>query len=155
LGDEDLVPVILKGTVSGKEWEWQGRITRTDASIDLESRVVYAVAEVAMPFERLPGSDRPPLSIGKFVQAEIQGMQLEDIVMLPRKALRAERKVWLLNAEQQLELIEVDVLYSYGQTVAVRGPFGERAKVVVSSLNIAVAGMKLAERNLEDMAEVK
>jgi RND family efflux transporter MFP subunit len=155
LGDEDLVPVILKGTVSGKEWEWQGHITRTDASIDVESRVVYAVAEVAMPFERQPGSNRPPLSIGKFVQAEIQGRELEDIVILPRKALRAERKVWLLNADQQLEPIDVDVLYSDGQRVAVRGSFGERAKVVVSSLNIAVAGMKLAERKPEDMAEVE
>ena len=137
------------------EWQWQGRITRTDASIDVESRVVYAVAEVAMPFEREPGSERPPLSIGKFVQAEIKGRELEDIVMLPRKALRSERKVWLLNAEQQLELIEVDVLYSDGKTVAVRGPFGEEAKVVVSSLNIAVAGMKLAERKMANVAEVE
>ena len=47
-------PVTLRARFADREWEWQGRIVRTDASIDVDSRVVYAVAEVEQPFQRDP-----------------------------------------------------------------------------------------------------
>ena len=141
--------------MGGQTGRWQGYITRTDASIDVESRVFYAVAEVPRPFENQQQSQQPSLAIGMYVEADIEGRELEDIVILPRKALRAERKVWLLDENQQLLPIGVEVLYSDGERVAVRGPFGESARVIISSLNVAVAGMKLSSRNPEDVAEVQ
>jgi hypothetical protein len=77
------------------------------------------------------------------------------VVILPRSALRAERKVWLLDDKQRLLPVDVQVLYSDGRQVVVRGPFGEQANVITSFLNIAVAGMPLTPRNIEGATEVQ
>ena len=81
------VPVVLRARFANRMWEWQGRVVRTDASIDVDSRVVYAVAEVQQPFAREPGSRRPPLSPGLFVHASINGRELQAVSVLPRSAL--------------------------------------------------------------------
>ena len=46
---ETRLPVSLATTVGGHQW--QGYISRTDASIDPRSRVIYGIVEVEKPFE--------------------------------------------------------------------------------------------------------
>ncbi len=137
------IPVTLKGVFAGQEWQWQGSITRTDASIDVKSRMVYAVAEVPMPFSRAANSKRPPLSIGQFVHADISGALQQDVVSLPRRALHPGDKVWVLDQEDRLKQLSVSVLLSNVNQVMVKGDFSEQSRVVVSSLAVNVAGMKV------------
>lgn len=138
------VPVRLTGRFGGEMWYWDGFVTRTDASIDVGSRVVYAVAEVSDPFNREPGEPRPPLIIGQFVEAAVAGKEIDNVVLLPRKAIRPQNQVWLLDEERRLKIITVEVLQSTAEFIAVRGEFGERAQVVISALPIALPGMQLA-----------
>ena len=49
--------VVLQRSVGGKTYKWQGKIVRTEASIDIQSRMTYAVAEVQNPFKTDPNSD--------------------------------------------------------------------------------------------------
>src|SRR5690606_34720150 len=56
--------VLLRAGFANKMWEWQGRIVRTEANIDENSRLVYAVAEVDKPFAQDADQERPPLSPG-------------------------------------------------------------------------------------------
>jgi RND family efflux transporter MFP subunit len=137
------IPVTLKGVFGGKEWQWQAVITRTDASIDVKSRMVYAVAEVAMPFSREADSKRPPLSIGQFVHADISGAVQQDVVSLPRKALHPGYKVWILDQDDRLQQLSVNVLQSNVNQVMVKGNFSDQSRVVVSQLAVNVAGMKV------------
>ncbi|QIB65228.1 efflux RND transporter periplasmic adaptor subunit [Kineobactrum salinum] len=113
--------VLLTGTFGNRDWQWRGRIVRTDARIDEDSRMIYAVAEVADPFAREPGSDRPPLAPGMFVTARIAGRPLAAVTELPRAALRREEQVMLVDARQQLVLREVELLQSAGGRVWVQG----------------------------------
>ena len=52
--------VLLEARFANQAWQWRGRIVRTDASIDVNSRVVYAVAEIPRPFARDGSWQRPP-----------------------------------------------------------------------------------------------
>jgi len=138
--------VVLEARFANQTWQWQGRIVRTDASIDVNSRVVYAVAEIERPFAREAGSERPPLSPGLFVNATINGRQIENVVELPRNSLRTDGSVLVVDAQQRAQPREVEVLQSTPQVMWVRGlERGDR--VIVSDPSIALAGMTVTVNN--------
>ena len=140
--DVELPAVTLRATFGNRDWEWQGRIMRTDASIDENSRVVYAVAEVQEPFARGPSGERPPLVPGMFVSATIEGRSLEAVTSLPRSALRNDTSVMLVDSRQQVEGRAVSVLQSEGGQVWVQGLLrGDR--VIVREPTVTVAGMRV------------
>jgi RND family efflux transporter MFP subunit len=141
------LPVTLKAEFGGKTWTWQGFITRTDAEIDINSRLLNAVVEVSNPFARDPSSERPPLAIGQFVEAEIIGKQIDSVVVLPRRAVQPEDKIWVLDNADRLAMLPVDVLYSDGRQVFVKGAFAENTRVVVSPGAVMVAGQVVAPRD--------
>lgn len=138
----ELPAVTLRATFAGRDWEWQGRIVRTDASIDENSRVVHAVAEVLDPFARGPEGERPPLVPGMFVSATIAGRTLEAVTSLPRSALRGDTAVMLVDSRQQAVDRAVSVLQSEGGQVWVQGlQRGDR--VIVREPTVTVAGMRV------------
>jgi RND family efflux transporter MFP subunit len=143
------IPVHLIGRFGGVDWQWQGTITRTDASIDSRSRVMYAVAEIRDPFVPDANSGRPPLLIGQFVQARISGRRQDNAIALPRQALRPENTLWLVDDDQRLQVLPVTVLQSDDKQVLVKGEFDGPVEVIVSALNLFVPGMLVAPQATE------
>ncbi len=144
-------PVVLRARFANRIWEWQGRIVRTDASIDENSRVVYAVAEVDKPFAREPGSDRPPLSPGLFVNATIGGRELSDVTRLPRSALVRSGTVMVVDGGQRVREREVQVLLSDASRLWVQGlERGER--VIVRDPAMAIAGSEVLTNTVAGLA---
>jgi RND family efflux transporter MFP subunit len=73
--DPDYAPkVILSTTYGGEKVQWTGRLVRTEAEIDARSRMVNAVARV----DSLDNTGGPPLPIGLFVDAQIEGRMVDD-----------------------------------------------------------------------------
>jgi len=143
--------VVLRARFANREWEWQGRVVRTDASIDVSSRVVYAVAEVAKPFAAEPGSERPPLSPGLFVNATISGRELPGVSELPRSALRNDGTVMVVDAGQRARSREVQLLNGDDNRVWVQGlAAGER--VIVREPRTIVAGTEVTINRVADLA---
>lgn len=108
------LPVSL--SIKSGEHQWQGYISRTDASIDPRSRVMYGIVEVENPFE----SD-PPLVVGLFVNAEISGRIFDDVVIIPRMALYEKDNVLVVGADHRLKIQPVSVLQHRGETAFIRG----------------------------------
>ena len=145
------VPVVLHTRFANREWQWQGKVVRTDASIDENSRVVYAVVEVQKPFERQPGSERPPLSPGLFVSATITGRELQQVVELPRSALRSDSTVMVVDTAQLAQPQPVHVLDSSTDNVWVQG-INAGARVIVRQPTGVVAGMQVTVRKATALA---
>ncbi len=80
--------VILRARFAGREHRWRGRIVRTEGEIDPRTRMIHAVAQVEDPYGRGDPPDRPPLAVGMFVDAEVQGRVVPGVIALPRNALR-------------------------------------------------------------------
>ncbi len=150
--DRVAIPVRLVGRFGGRDWHWQGTITRTDASIDVRSRVMYAVAEIRDPFVVDASSGRPPLMIGQFVEAQISGREQDNAIALPRQALRPENTLWLVDDNRRLQIMPVVVLQSDDNQVLVQGDFDASIEVIVSALNLVVPGMSLAPRSADAQA---
>jgi RND family efflux transporter MFP subunit len=138
-------PVTLEARFAGRIWEWQGRIVRTDASIDVNSRVVYAVVEVDKPFAREAGSRRPPLAPGLFVNARVSGREFSDVSLLPRSALRSDDTVMIVDGDDLVRIRPVKVLRSTPQQVWVQG-LERGARVIVREPGLTFEGMKVVVR---------
>ncbi len=149
--DQGGAAVTLRARFADQEWTWQGEVARTDASIDLDSRVVYAVVEVTQPFSVDENSGRPPLAIGLFVEAEIQGRQLERVTTLPRTALRSDATVLLVDADSRLAAKPVRVLKTEARQVWVQG-LSDADRVVIQQPAVAIEGMAVTLRDVADVA---
>jgi len=128
--------------VGNREQTWNGRIVRTHASVDQQTRLIYAIAEVDDPYGL--GSDNgTPIAVGMFVHAEIAGVNSQPALVLPRLALRNANKVYVINAENRLEIRTVEVLSTSADTVLVSTGVKVGDKVVTSTIPAAVDGMEV------------
>jgi RND family efflux transporter MFP subunit len=141
----DYPAVTLSARFGGERWQWEGKIARVEASIDRDSRVTFAIAEVSDPFG---GSDsqRPPLTPGLFVEASISGKPITASVELPATALRGDNTVLWVNKNSRLERLSVELLRREQDRVWVRGVEAGLQIVAEQSSQLAAgAAIEIAE----------
>jgi RND family efflux transporter MFP subunit len=142
-------PVTLSAEYGGDIRQWQARIIRTEGVVDETSRVVYAVAQVIDPYGVLGQSHQQELKIGTFVNAEIQGLPANNVVVLPRFVLRADHTVLIANDDNELEILPVTVLRAEPKKVYLSTGIEGGTKVVITTLDAPVPGTRLAIRGEE------
>ena len=139
--------VMLSARFGGERWQWQGKIARVEASIDRDSRVTFAIAEVSDPFAS-NGSRRPPLTPGLFVEASISGKPIQQAVELPATALRGDNTVLWVNEDSRLERLSVELLRREQDRVWVRGVevglriVAEQSSLLASGSAVEVAALR-------------
>ena len=138
------VPVKLSAEGAGTGGDWQAEIVRTEGVVDESSRVIYAVAEVIDPYGVLGQSGQPELKMGAFVRAEIQGLRVENIVVLPRSVLQADDTVLLANEESKLEIRQVTVLRAEPRNVYISDGLKGGEQVITTSMDAPIPGTLLA-----------
>lgn len=143
MADAFNAPVVkFTAVVGNREHTWSGRIVRTHASVDQQTRMIYAIAEVNDPYGA--GSDSgTPLAVGMFVHADIAGVSSQEAMVLPRLALRSANKVYVINDENRLEIRTVDILSTSDERVLVSNGVEVGDKVVTSTIPAAVDGMEV------------
>lgn len=124
--------------ISNKKYEWNGRITRTAGSIDPPTRLVYVYAEVLNPYDT-----SPPLAIGMFVDAEIEGKKISDAFLIPNSSITDDTFINTIDDENYLRIKEVEVLGVVDDYLVIKGDIKEGVRVVTSPLNNAEDGMAL------------
>ena len=133
--------VVLSADFAGRQFTWQGQIVRTEGEIDPVSRMVHVVAEVDDPYAPGPDPTRPPLAVGMFVEAEIAGRRVDDVVMLPWAALNGRDRVLIVDDDGRLRYRQVEVLRSTSEYVLVRSGLAEGERVSISALDAVIDGM--------------
>ncbi len=133
---EELQPDVLLSTeYAGQKLAWQGKIVRTEAEIDVSSRMVQLVA-------RVPSDPSgTPMSVGLFVEAEIEGLSADDIIVLPRSALRNDNQVLVVDDENRLRFRPIEPLRLYQDNVLVKSGLETGERVCLSPIQTAIEGM--------------
>ncbi|MCG8315625.1 MAG: efflux RND transporter periplasmic adaptor subunit [Pseudomonadales bacterium] len=140
--DEQGTMVTLVGEYGGEKFYWPGEIVRSEGGLDERNRLLYVVAQVESPYTKDPNQPgRPPLASGFFVEAKIKGKTHENMFVVPRRALRNGNQVWIVDAKNQLQRRNVDVLYKGKTSIYIKSGLRNGDKVVLSQLDIAVDGM--------------
>lgn len=134
--------VTLRATFAGVGHEWEARVVRTEGEIDPRSRMVHVVAEVKDPYGEHDG--RPPLAVGLFVEAEMEGRVLDDVVVVPRSAMRDTENAVVADAEDRLQLRRGTILRRERHQVVMRADsFQTGDRIVITGLESAVPGTKV------------
>ncbi len=148
--------VTLRARFGRELHSWPGRIVRTEGELDSRSRMLNLVARVEDPYE--PSADdpgRPPLAIGLFVEAEIEGRPAAGVVVLPRSALRPEGdayQVLVVDDDSRLRFRDVEVLRLDGEQATIGHGLEADETVCVSSMDVATDGMKVRTAGAEERA---
>jgi RND family efflux transporter MFP subunit len=129
--------VTLTTQYAGRALSWEGRIVRTEAEIDVSSRMVQLVARVT--------NDQPlnPISVGLFLNAEIHGLAAENVVVLPRSALRNNNQILIVDANDKLRFRSIKPLRLYQDDVLITGGIEAGERICVSPLQTAIEGMSV------------
>jgi RND family efflux transporter MFP subunit len=136
--------VVLSADFAGERREWKGHVVRTEGALDSRTRMVNVVARVEDPYARTQrAAGGTPLPIGLFVEASIEGRLFEDVVELPRAALRRRDTIWVVGDDDRLEHRKVDVLRSIGDRTFIRTGLAAGERVITSALDAALDGMKV------------
>ena len=132
---------------AGNKQHWKGTLVRTEATVDIKTRVAYAIAEIVDPFSMSEG--RAPLNVGMFVNAKISGKALDSVIQLPRNALQIDQKILVLNDDNDIQIRRVVVLQTNKEHVLLTGDIKRGDRIVISNIPMAVSGMKVSPRKVK------
>jgi RND family efflux transporter MFP subunit len=144
------IDVTLKANYAGRDYRWSGKIVRVEGEIDPLSHMITLVARVEDPYGRDQRSERPPLAVGLFVEAEIKGKLVRDVVVIPRSALRGDDSVLVINDENKLHFRTVEILRKDSETVVISSGLEQGERICISPLEAVVEGMKVRVLNEDE-----
>ncbi len=133
--------VFLHADYAGKRHTWTGRIVRVEGEIDPLTRMVRVVAQVDEPYGRGASSDKTPLAVGLFVEAEIEGKVIDRAILVPRSAVRPDSTVLVVDSEDRIRFRKVDIFRMGEHDVVVSGGLRPGERVCVSSPEAPTDGM--------------
>ncbi|NQV68945.1 MAG: efflux RND transporter periplasmic adaptor subunit [Pseudohongiella sp.] len=140
--------VTLKGLYGGEEHIWKGILVRTEATIDASSNTVQTIIRVQQPVAThnkhgVLENTSIPLPIGLFVQAEITGKRVDNIIALPRSVVRNNNQVLVVDAENKMYFREIEIFRLEEDRVLISGGLLAGEFICTSPIQAVVNGMSV------------
>ena len=138
-------PATITFVEQQQSYTYQGWVVRTLGEVDPRGRMSRVVVSVDDPYhlQKKPQHYLPELEIGMFVDVSIHGRQLDNIISLPRIALRDHDTVWVVDKDGTLQIKAVTIIYREQKTVLISAGLADGDQVVLTNIEGAAAGMKL------------
>lgn len=114
-----------------------GTVIRLLGSVEDRGMMAQLLVEIERP---LAGTGTP-LLLGAYVLVEIEGNTLEDVIVIPRTALREGGKVWVMTEEDRLDVRPVEVDWRRSEEVIVTSGIAPGERVITSHLASPVDGI--------------
>jgi len=133
--------VRLTAVQKGKLTEWNARIVRSEGVVDERSRVTYAVAQVDDPYQ-LHG-DGVPLPVGTFVAAAIDGSSTQEVIRVPRTALRGADQLLVVTDDNRIEIRTVNVVRSDAKFAYVGRGVSAGERITTTAIEAPSNGMSV------------
>jgi RND family efflux transporter MFP subunit len=120
----------------------QGRVDRLVGALENETRMARVLIRVDDPLARNAAAGQPPLMVGSFVEARIEGKPIADVIRMDRAYLRQNDTVWLME-DKQLRIVPVEVVFGDDSHVYIGAGLEASARVVTTNLATVVEGASL------------
>ncbi|HEX4976112.1 MAG TPA: efflux RND transporter periplasmic adaptor subunit [Pseudomonadales bacterium] len=136
--------VRLRTNFGDKVFYWTGSVIGTTGGVNTRNRLMYLIAHIDDPFGNDPAQPgRPPLTAGRFVEAEIEGLHFDNLFILPREAIRNTNQVLTVDKNQRLHIKQIEVLYKGKNDVYIKSGLADNDFVVLTPMDIVVEGMRV------------
>ena len=132
--------IMASGTT---EMRWEGRIIRLLSDLDQAGRMARLLIAVDDPLNLKSGARTLPLLLDAYVQVEIDGKPLENVVALPSHTLHEGDKLYVVDAEERLQIRDVHPVWREQHRILVASGLSEGDRVVTSRIGTPLPGLKL------------
>ena len=150
--------VTLSAQAGDRRMKWLGHIVRSEETVDPMNRMVYVVAQITDPYGFASGN-AAPLRSGTFVRASIEGRTQENVIVLPRQALRGKDRVWVIengktrSNRMRLLFRKVKVSFADSEHAVIAEGLKSGELVGVSLIPGVIDGMGVNVRELDSTNE--
>jgi len=137
-------PVLMRNNAAWPAGVYRrGNIYRLVGTLEDRTRMARVLISVNDPLALGPDlRGMPPLIIGSYVEARIEGKKLEDVVRLDRDLVRRDETVWVME-EGVLRIRDVEIVLLDAEYAYITGGLDEGDRVVVTNLTTVVDGSPL------------
>jgi RND family efflux transporter MFP subunit len=120
-----------------------GKVHRLIGALENKTRLARVLLTVADPLaHEQESAGLPPLMVGSFVEAQIEGKPIEDVIRMDRDYLRQNDTVWL-KEDGVLRIREVEIVFRDQDYVYIRSGLRVDALVVTTNLATVIDGSPL------------
>ena len=117
----------------------KGKVVRAEAEVDPMTRMLSIVARI----DKTPSvSSSNPIAVGQFVEAIIYGIEIPDVVVIPRTAVR-DGGVWVVDTSMILYHRPVEVLRYENEFALIDEGIETGDRLLTSRLSSLVNGLKV------------
>jgi len=135
--------VLLTADYAGDTQTWGAKLLRTEGDISVKSRFLHVIVEVTNTLS----SNGVRLPVGLFVDAAIEGRTMDNLVSVPRTALRPDNSVMIINERNQLEFRDVSIFKLSDSDVLISEGLVSGERISTSPLQFVVEGMPVTVIN--------
>ena len=135
--------VLLTADYAGDTQTWSAKLLRTEGDISVKSRFLHVIVEVTNTLS----SNGVRLPVGLFVDAAIEGRTMDNLVSVPRTALRPDNSVMIINERNQLEFRDVSIFKLSDSDVLISEGLVSGERISTSPLQFVVEGMPVTVIN--------
>ncbi|MCW5213236.1 efflux RND transporter periplasmic adaptor subunit [Desulfobulbus sp. TB] len=142
------VEVILDKSNSDTSLIREGWVCKLLADLDSKSRMVRILITVEDPLNLAVGNNSGSLGrllLGSFVKVRINAGTLDNVCVIPDRALREGGRIWLVDQEGLFHIREVQVRWRRVDEVLVDADIAPNERVIVSRLQTPLPGMRVRE----------
>jgi RND family efflux transporter MFP subunit len=121
----------------------EAKVHRLIGALESQTRMARVLLTVADPLAHEPESTGlPPLMVGSFVEVQIEGKAIEDVIRMDRDFLRKNDTVWL-KEDGVLRIRKVDIVFQDNEHVYIREGLNTNDAVVTTNLATVLDGAPL------------
>jgi len=136
--------VTISSKVWGPEQHRTGRVVRLHGEIETQGRMAKLLVVVADPFCLKPENQgKPQLLMGSYVSAKIEGRVLPSVFPIEESYLHDNETVWIMDDQEQLQIRNVQVVFSGPGQYYISDGLTENERLVVTNIAAPIAGMPL------------
>ncbi len=120
-----------------------GHLFKKVGVLDENTRMARVLAAIPDPLVRAEEPpDRPELTIGEFLDVEIEGDELTEVIRLNRDYIREESTVWVME-EEKLQIHSVEIVMQDAEHAYIAEGLEAGDKVVTTTLSTVSEGAAL------------
>lgn len=140
-------PIVKLLLDDGRGYPETAKLTFVDNAVDLQSGTVRVRAVLGNPAAQLIP--------GQFIRARVEGVTLANVVAIPRKAVMSSaqgRFVWVVAAQEKVEMRPVQVGRSIGNNVIVTSGLASGDRYVVEGVLKVQPGIQVSAVSVDAAA---
>lgn len=137
-------PVRIRSRSGWEEDEYrEGKLFKMLGSLENETRMAKVLIEIEDPMATQPGNeDLPRLIIGSFVETNIQGEALDEVVKVNRDYIRSNETIWVMESDT-LNIRDIVIDFQNADFAYVSSGLDDGDQVVTTNLANVTQGSPL------------